>query len=420
MHPSDKDFGSRECDPQSPLLEEIDRLRHRLDESEAVGRTKSEFIAHMSHEIRTPLTGIIGMADILNERIRDGEERVYVGMIREQARSLLAIVGDVLDLSKIEAGKREMQTREFSLRELLQSLLEQFLVSTRQKGLFLSLEIDPDLPDPFRGDADMLGQILRNLVSNAVKFTRKGGIVLSVGEGEHRDGRFEVSFSVADTGSGIPEEKRHLLFRKFSRIEEGRSKSADGTGLGLAISQRLVELMGGRIGVESEPGRGSVFRFSVILEEAAPARQPYASPGGVDLSAAERLAELPPLSILLAEDNRINRIFLETVLRDAGHRVAVAENGREAVGAAEQERFDLILMDVQMPELDGIGATGAIRTFPGKGEGTDPAVPIIALTAFAMADDEAAFYRAGMNGYVTKPIDFDRLAREIARVIRVT
>ncbi len=378
--------------------------------AEAGSRAKTEFLAHMSHEIRTPISAVIGLAEVLLTRIADAENHQFISMIRDSARSLLSIIGSILDLSRIESGKVDLHTEDFDLRRMLESLVSTYGVMAKEKGLNLDLHVE-GVPPSVRGDAEMLSQVLRNLLSNAIKYTDRGGvrILVRAQQGSPPDGGVRVRFAVEDSGIGIPADKRNQLFESFSRVHGSSVRiTHEGAGLGLAIARRLVALMGGEIGVESDEGRGSTFWFDIALGQAQQPEAPGAAPRG----GASGLCSLPRLRVLLAEDNRTNRRFLQTVFEDCGHSVVAVADGRHAVEAVRKEEFDVVLMDVQMPELDGMSATRQIRALGGEAAG----IPIIALTAFAMRGDEERCLEAGMNAYVTKPVDLDRLAEDIRRV----
>lgn len=391
------------------LVNQSERLKEAKKLAENESRAKSEFLAHMSHEIRTPIGGIIGLSEVVLPRVENSEVREYVGMIRESAQSLLSIIGDVLDLSKIEHGRAELHRKNFSLREELEKLVSVFTVTAARKGLEFALFCEDRIPDRLEGDPEALNQVLRNLISNAIKYTPHGNVKLSCTERSRSTELLTLRFAVADTGVGIPEDKRHLLFQSFSRIHGSSTRSSgEGTGLGLAISRKLAELMGGSIEVESAEGEGSV--FTVELPFRYENRQDRSAHESGQVRETGLLSRLRPHSMLVVEDNRINRMFLEVTLTDAGHSVTLAENGREAVDAAGHRVFDVILMDIQMPIMDGLEAARMIRS----NDGPNRCAPIIALTAFAMKEDEARFIDAGFDGYVTKPVDFEKLARVIS------
>ncbi len=403
-----------------------EELASARDRAEEANRAKSEFLAHMSHELRTPIGGIIGLSEILRSRILEEENRELLGLMRDSAESLLSIIGDVLDLSKIEHGRTELQEESFRLSEELHVIVSTFRPEAERKGLRLSETVAGGVPDVVSGDRDKLKQVLRNLLSNAIKYTDDGDVLITIEPGnEHGclDGETLVKFTVSDTGIGIPAGKREKLFQPFSRVHGSVvRKTREGTGLGLAISRRLVELMGGELSLESGERRGSVFTFTLPLRtestgpECEPAQSAAAdpSPDEEPVEAGAALGSLPPLSVLLAEDDRINQVFLKMAFEEAGHRVTVAGNGREAVDALRNGTgsygagpFDVVLMDIQMPEMDGLEATRVIR----QNGGAFSTVPVVALTAFAMKGDAERFIGAGMDGYVTKPVDFKTLAR---------
>jgi PAS domain S-box-containing protein len=390
---------------------DISDIKKAKEEAERANMAKSEFLAHMSHEIRTPISGVLGMVEVLHARIRDPEMRDHVALIRDAANALFSVVGDILDLSQIESGSAEVHPEVWRLRDTLPGIVAPLELLAETKGLAFSTEIESGVPVRVLLDGGKTAQVLRNLVSNAVKYTEAGSVSLEVSYQSEGETSGRLVFRVRDTGRGIPPEKQQEIFESFVRIRRSvREPGPPGTGLGLTITRRLVELLGGRIDLKSAPGEGS--EFTVTLPVELPASEP--SPE-VPPSTAETTEPLPPLELLLTEDNAINRMFLTMALEEEGHSVTVAKNGKEAVAAAaarKERPFDAVLMDVQMPEMDGIEATRAIRDI----DGPVARSPVVALTAFALREDKARFREAGMEGYVTKPVHFPDLWAELRRV----
>jgi signal transduction histidine kinase/CheY-like chemotaxis protein len=369
--------------------------------AESANRAKSEFLAHMSHEVRTPLNGISGMTALLLDSPLSEEQRSYLGMVQQSADTLLTIINDILDLAKIEAGKLSLDSSRFLLRETVQRAVDLPALAARRKGLEFECRVAADAPLTLEGDPVRLRQVLLNQVGNALKFTSGGFIRVEVKVESREATRVQLQFSVSDSGIGIPPEKTATIFAPFEQADCSISRSFGGTGLGLTISTRLAGLMGGRIWAESVTGAGSTFHFTATFKMAAAASVPEAP---VEAPGAENRS----LRILVAEDNPVNRKLACKILEKRGHLVASAQNGREALEAVQASDFDLVLMDVQMPEMDGIEATRRIRSWE------QPArrrTMIAAMTAHAMAEDRERCLAAGMDSYVTKPLQIAQLAK---------
>jgi CheY-like chemotaxis protein len=365
----------------------------------------------MSHEIRTPLNGVLGMAQAMAGDELSDRQRDRLSVIHRSGEALLAILNDVLDLSKIEAGKLELKSVPFDPHVLVETTVRIMAANATEKGLEMTCHVDSGVPRRVIGDPLRVRQVLSNLIGNAVKFTAQGRV--SVGLSVAGAGPNPVlHFEVADTGIGIPQDKHAFIFEPFSQLDGSHTRRFGGTGLGLAICARFVGMMEGRIWVESEPGKGSRFHFTAKLSTAAQPPEPVALLAGPAPQLAVRTAgsepaptesrrASPALSILLAEDNLVNQKVAVRLLEKRGHRVVIAGNGIEALAALDRERFDLFLTDIQMPEMDGLEATAAIRA---RERQTGARIPIIALTAHAMRGDRERYLEAGMDDYVGKPI----------------
>jgi len=383
-----------------------DGLTKAKHEAESAAKSKSNFLASMSHEIRTPLNAVIGLTGLLQRTDLTLEQKDYVDTIRNSGNYLLSVINNILDFSKIDSGNMKLEQQPFDLKACIEESIDLVSMSASEKGLKLSLEMDPSTPQTIVGDPSRLRQILANLLSNAVKFTDNGEVIVS-SAGQRRElGDYEIQFAIKDTGIGIPQEKMSQLFHSFSQIDNSTSRKYGGTGLGLAISKRLVELMDGRIWAESEAGKGSIFHFTIVAPAAKKQivsmksdKQPLSVPSSQDQY---------PLKILLAEDNLINQKVALQMLKKIGFEADLAANGQEAISALERQPYDIILMDIQMPEMDGIEAAKKIRERWPNGP------KIIAITAFALEGDREKCIEAGMDDYISKPIQIQELQNKIA------
>jgi PAS domain S-box-containing protein len=383
-------------DVQHLLVEETER-------AQAANVAKSEFLAIASHELRTPMNGVLGMADLLLRSAMPEEQKRQVEIIKQSGESLLGLLNEILDISKIESGQLEIDEIDFSLRDMIMRLRALFESPAQQKGLNFDCHIDENVPDILLGDLTRIRQILLNLIGNAIKFTESGSVRISVSSEHHEGGVPTIRFEISDTGIGIDVGEQEKIFEKFTQADSSTTRNYGGTGLGLAICRDLIELLGGEIGVDSVYGEGSYFWFTVPcafgnLERVAAFE---------DSARTNRPKSLEDMSfkILLAEDNPINQEIAIAVLLDAGHEVDVVENGREAVTSVLEGDYDAVLMDAHMPEMDGVAATKAIRAL----DDDKKDIPIIALTANAMVGDREKYLASGMNDYVSKPFDPDRL-----------
>ncbi|TDH64207.1 response regulator [Dankookia rubra] len=379
--------------------------RERIEAAEALARQRAEILAVMAHEIRTPLTGVLGFGELLAAAPLPAEQHRHAEVVVETGRVLLSVVNDILDLAKIEAGRVSLEMQPFEVSEVLRQSLALSQTLAGEKGLRITLQADPSLPAWVSGDATRLRQVLGNLLSNAVKFTERGSVTLRARAlGPASAGVVRLRVETEDTGIGIPAEAQSRLFEMFEQTETGRRFG--GTGLGLAICRRLIEAMGGSIGVASEPGRGSVFWFELPMRLAA-------APGRAESPVVQGG---PPLDVLVADDVATNRILIRAYLVAAGHHVTLVEDGIEAVAAAQARRFDAILMDVNMPGMDGTEATQRVR----MGKGPNARTPIIALTASASREERERVQAAGMTLHLAKPVSRVTLLQALRQVAAPT
>ena len=382
------------------------------EEAEAASMAKGEFLANMSHEIRTPLNGVMGMLQLLQRTPLDAKQRKYVDTATTSGQNLLAVISDILDLSKIEAGKVEIAQVPFSLSEVLDSVMDIFRPQALEKNLSLGWTAGPDIPLALVGDPGRLRQVLFNLVGNSIKFTEAGFVHVQVDchRPERDFGAVGLRFEVTDTGVGIPSHMLDRIFDSFTQADGSFSRKYQGTGLGLGIVKRLVALMHGEVSIESEPGRGTKVTFRIETQPASvawPQAQVEAPPRQAPGGAGQR-------RILLAEDNKINQLAAMSLLEDAGHAVDLAENGRQALEMLARGAYDCLLMDIQMPEMSGLEATQRIRE--GQVAGAQD-IPIIAMTAHAMKGDRERFLAAGMDGYIAKPVSIREFEQVLASVL---
>ena len=367
-------------------------------------QVRSKFLANMSHEIRTPMNGILGMLELIDTPDMDAVQRNYIDIARRSGKTLLDLINDVLDLSKIESGKLELEQKPFSLRELTQDLCSLYSQQVKNKHLTIKVVVDASVPDHIVGDRTRLWQVLTNLLSNAIKFTLRGGVILKL-QMEYEGGQ-RIHFKVVDTGIGIAAEKHEAIFDSFQQADGTTTREYGGTGLGLSISRKLVSLMGGELVLDSAPGKGSVFSFSipcVIAEDG--------QIDGIETEAESVAADLSRYRVLVVEDNEVNQKVAQGILKKLGVRhLFLANNGLDAIQLLEREEVDIIFMDVQMPVLDGYDATRQIRQFEQLQN-----IPIIAMTANALDGDRELCLAAGMNDYISKPVKLELVRQAMVR-----
>ena len=383
---------------QAHLIEELEAAR---DKAAAANEAKSSFLGVISHELRTPMNGVLGAAQLLGATRLEGTQREYLSIIRNSGDNLLSLLNDILDMTKIEAGKMTFETVEVSIDDLAKRITGPFEAQAAAKGLGFEQITEGDIPSVVRGDPLRVCQVLHNLLSNAVKFTDEGVVTFRTRGSRVAPNRVRFDFMVTDTGSGIAKADLDLLFEPFTQVDASSTRRFGGTGLGLTIARRMTNIMGGDISVSSEVGSGSTFTMTVEAEVVE-----WARPAPVETRVAER-SEGQALSVLVVEDHPVNRMILEAWMGSAGHAASTAENGQIAVDVAQHQAFDLIIMDVNMPVMDGLTATRMIRS----GQGVNRDTPVVVLSASARSEDHQAGLDAGADAYLNKPIDFSALAQ---------
>jgi signal transduction histidine kinase/ActR/RegA family two-component response regulator len=387
------------------VQERTEELKVALQKAESANRSKSDFLANMSHEIRTPLNGIIGFSSILSHDLKDPKHNEYAHIIHKSAEGLLDIINDILDFSKIESGKMELDIHEFELKNEINNINSMFIAKAKEKNINLQIDIDQAIPSHLLGDSLKIRQVLINLIGNALKFSDRGTtIMLNIKLKSQNNDAYAILFSVKDQGIGIPLEKQQKIFNPFSQMDNSTTREYGGTGLGLAISGNMIKLMDSQLQLTSEEGRGSDFYFTLNLK--ATDQQIEKNVQSSDKTISKK-NQYPHCRILVAEDNKTNQMLMSVLLNQRAMTFDIADNGLEAIKLFKQNRYDLVLMDIHMPQCNGLEATQAILEY--EQENNAPHTPIVALTANAVKGQKEEYLQNGMDNYLTKPIDINSL-----------